>query len=192
MASEPSAERGLRWWLRYVVVPIIVAIVGGGGIAGIVIQFTSNNPPRPAVTLTPTIVLPVASPTLTPTKVPAEQTPTGVMPSIQVTPEAQPVPTPTVETATGPSKLPAEGSGTEQTNLAPSPTAVPIQTPATADPLFAIEIGDIVADGLPEPGAGNIETPGVTKRYEINVEPGTAVYFDEQGGDCSTPINWAL
>ena len=154
MAREPGSERGLRWWLRYIVVPIIVALIGGGGIAGIVVQVTSNNTPGPAATPIPTLVLPAALPTLTPAKVSAEPKPRGVKPSDQVMPETQePMATPTIETVTASSETQAEDSRTEQKDLVPTPTVVSALRTATPDPLFAIEIGDIVADGVPEPGA---------------------------------------
>jgi hypothetical protein len=47
---------------------------------------------------------------------------------------------------------------------------------------FEIAIGDIVADGQPGEGAGNIETPGVQDVYTLTAEAGQVIMFDAQGG----------
>lgn len=45
-------------------------------------------------------------------------------------------------------------------------------------PAFPIAIGDVVSDGVPGPGAGNIETPGTYDIYTFSVTAGERVYFD--------------
>lgn len=46
------------------------------------------------------------------------------------------------------------------------------------EPLYAVQIGDQIADGQPAPGAGNIETPGAEDRYQFNAVAGQEVFFD--------------
>lgn len=43
---------------------------------------------------------------------------------------------------------------------------------------FAIAIGDIVSDGVPGPGAGNIESPGVFDEYTFTGSAGQSVFFN--------------
>lgn len=45
---------------------------------------------------------------------------------------------------------------------------------------FEIGIGDVVSDGQPAPGAGNIETPGVRDVYTFTAQPGQTLFFDAQ------------
>ena len=56
---------------------------------------------------------------------------------------------------------------------------------------FQIAIGDTIADGVPAPGAGHIETPGVLDVYTFDATPGQSVYFDLQDG-ATGKISWAL
>ena len=56
---------------------------------------------------------------------------------------------------------------------------------------FGIAIGDVVADGVPGPGAGNIETPGTLDVYTFAAAPGQTVLFDIQDG-ASGSIDWIL
>ncbi len=56
---------------------------------------------------------------------------------------------------------------------------------------FAIAIGDTVSNGVPEPGAGNIESPGVRDIYTFSASPGQAVFFDYQAGGTSA-LTWKL
>lgn len=59
---------------------------------------------------------------------------------------------------------------------------------ATADGLvdtFSITIGDTVSDGVPGPGAGNLERPGSRDVYLLDMTAETLVYFDEISGSCS-------
>ena len=51
---------------------------------------------------------------------------------------------------------------------------------AAAVPAFEIAIGDTVSDGVPAPGAGNIETPGSADVYVFDAAAGTTIFFDEQ------------
>jgi hypothetical protein len=57
---------------------------------------------------------------------------------------------------------------------------------------FSISIGDVVSDGNPGPGAGNIETPGVKDIYTFTVTPGQTVTFDVQAHSGTYWINWKL
>ena len=43
---------------------------------------------------------------------------------------------------------------------------------------FAINIGDVVSDGVPEPGAGNIEAIGAVDVYTFTAQSGQLLYFD--------------
>lgn len=43
---------------------------------------------------------------------------------------------------------------------------------------FEISLGDVVALDSPEPGAGNLETPGSRDTYTFTADPGDMVYFD--------------
>ncbi|RIK33861.1 MAG: hypothetical protein DCC55_34180 [Chloroflexi bacterium] len=58
---------------------------------------------------------------------------------------------------------------------------------------FTIAIGDTVSDGVPGPGAGNIESPGVKDVYTFNAPAGQKVYFDLFGVEPAlTQVNWKL
>ncbi|MDZ4755704.1 MAG: hypothetical protein SGJ09_00400 [Phycisphaerae bacterium] len=56
--------------------------------------------------------------------------------------------------------------------------------------LFDIALGDIVANGIPAAGAGNIEQPGSLDVYRFDAEAGDVVCFDEIAGACS--LAWQL
>ena len=43
MGEEP--ESGLKWWVRYVIVPVIATLVGGGGVAAYIFA-TKDRPPQ--------------------------------------------------------------------------------------------------------------------------------------------------
>ena len=64
--------------------------------------------------------------------------------------------------------------------------------PVTGDQAFAINLGDIVANGVPAPGAGNIETPGVHDSYTFTVAPGQVVYFEDLGATPNGYIRYDL
>ena len=49
-----------------------------------------------------------------------------------------------------------------------------------ADQQFAIQIGDTIADGVPAPGAGNIEMTGVRDIYTFTGLAGQNVFFEER------------
>jgi hypothetical protein len=58
---------------------------------------------------------------------------------------------------------------------------------------FAIAIGDTVSDGVPGPGAGNIESPGVKDIYTFNVTAGQRVYFALSGVPVTlVQVQWKL
>ena len=54
---------------------------------------------------------------------------------------------------------------------------------------FLIGLEEVIADGAPAPGAGNIEGPGSIDLYDFDVPPGTAVFFDALGGSCG--LRWS-
>ncbi len=55
---------------------------------------------------------------------------------------------------------------------------------------FSINIGDVVSDGIPAAGAGNIEAIGSRDIYTFTATPGQVVSFDEQGS--SGGIRWQV
>lgn len=61
--------------------------------------------------------------------------------------------------------------------------------PAPQD--FVLAVGDLVSDGLPAAGAGNIESPGALDRYTFQAAAGQAVFFDLQAGG-SAALSWRL
>ncbi len=56
---------------------------------------------------------------------------------------------------------------------------------------FAIAIGDIVSDGVPGPGAGNIESPGREDIYTFDATAGTRIFADLLAGG-GLPWDWRL
>lgn len=75
---QSENEQGLKWWIRYVIVPLVVALIGGGGLCSIVAvllsYFLSTNSD-----LTKTVVSTVSAviiPTNTPITSPIPITPT--------------------------------------------------------------------------------------------------------------------
>ena len=54
---------------------------------------------------------------------------------------------------------------------------------------FTIALEQPVSDGVPGPGAGNIESPGSIDIYTFMGVAGTEIFVDEQGGSCS--IAWS-
>ncbi|TVQ51238.1 MAG: hypothetical protein EA377_13075 [Phycisphaerales bacterium] len=65
--------------------------------------------------------------------------------------------------------------------------SVAVLTVENADE-FVIELEDVVSDGVPGPGAGNIEQPGSIDRYTLSINTPTLVFFDELAGPCN--IQW--
>ncbi len=55
---------------------------------------------------------------------------------------------------------------------------------------FAIQVGNTVASGVPGPGAGTIETPGVKDIYTFSASAGQTLYFDTQAISGVSNINW--
>jgi plastocyanin len=55
---------------------------------------------------------------------------------------------------------------------------------------FVINIGDVVRDGQPGVGAGNIELPGNTNKYTFNATANQWVYFDDQNSSRSGYFAW--
>jgi hypothetical protein len=61
------------------------------------------------------------------------------------------------------------------------------------DNLFAVQIGDTITNGVPGPGAGNIEEPGGVDIYTFTGMEGQQVYFDAFGVDPAlVQVHWKL
>ncbi len=56
--------------------------------------------------------------------------------------------------------------------------------------IFSIEIGTTILDGVPAPGAGNIEAPASIDIYTFEAEAGAAVCFLDGLGNCG--VRWRL
>jgi hypothetical protein len=56
---------------------------------------------------------------------------------------------------------------------------------------FSIELDQLVANGVPAPGAGNIEQPGDIDTYTFTVDPGQVVFFNEVS-TTSCSLLWTL
>jgi hypothetical protein len=56
---------------------------------------------------------------------------------------------------------------------------------------FIIGFGDTVSDGVPGPGAGNIEVPRAVDRYRFDATAGQAAIFDVLSGS-TNDVRWAL
>jgi hypothetical protein len=56
--------------------------------------------------------------------------------------------------------------------------------------MFTLELEQLVSDGVPGRGAGNLETGSSQDIYAIEIPAGTTVYFDEQSGFCG--MHWTL
>jgi hypothetical protein len=54
---------------------------------------------------------------------------------------------------------------------------------------FTIGLEQAVSNGVPGPGAGNIERPGAVDVYELTITEPTSVYFAEVSGNCG--IAWS-
>src|SRR5688572_32454215 len=50
---------------------------------------------------------------------------------------------------------------------------------------FGIVLKQTVSNGVPGPGAGNLEAAGASDVYTFTVDPGTSVYFQELSGGCN-------
>ncbi|MCA9286332.1 MAG: hypothetical protein KDA22_13995 [Phycisphaerales bacterium] len=72
-------------------------------------------------------------------------------------------------------------------NGATGPYAFTIWTVEPAQ-TFAIGLEETVSDGVPAPGAGNLEEPGAVDIYTLPILAGSAIYFNELGGGCA--IQW--
>ncbi|MCA9283981.1 MAG: hypothetical protein KDA22_02110 [Phycisphaerales bacterium] len=56
---------------------------------------------------------------------------------------------------------------------------------------FSIALNEVVSNGVPEAGAGNLEFPGAVDVYTFTAEPGTSVWFNEiNTTNCA--ITWTL
>jgi hypothetical protein len=59
-----------------------------------------------------------------------------------------------------------------------------------SDQTFGINIGDVVTNGVPTAGAGNIETPGVHDVYSFTASPEQLVYFEDRGASNNGNIRY--
>jgi hypothetical protein len=59
-----------------------------------------------------------------------------------------------------------------------------------SDQTFALNVGDVVTNGVPAPGAGNIETPGAHDIYTFTASPEQLVYFEDRGASSSGNIRY--
>jgi hypothetical protein len=57
---------------------------------------------------------------------------------------------------------------------------------------FTISVGDVISDGVPAPGAGNIELPGVQDIYRFTATAGQQIFFEQQGVTGVSSIGWTL
>lgn len=55
---------------------------------------------------------------------------------------------------------------------------------------FALNVGDRVANGVPAPGAGNIETPGALDIYTFTLQTNQQVYFEFKEPPPDFPLTW--
>ncbi len=83
-------------------------------------------------------------------------------------------------------------------NSQPSSATVTTVVPGSGKPIasngaFSIKIGEKIADGVPGPGAGSIETPYRQDVYVFNAAPKQRVYFRQLGHSTGMSyINWQL
>ena len=64
--------------------------------------------------------------------------------------------------------------------------------PVTVTDTFAIALGDVVGDGTPDAGAGNIEVFGAHDIYTFSATAGQSVYFDMQSIERGLSVRWLL
>jgi predicted secreted protein/uncharacterized protein YdeI (BOF family) len=57
---------------------------------------------------------------------------------------------------------------------------------------FAISIGDVVSDGVPGAGAGNIETPGVRDIYSFSGTAGQSIYLQQLDANGLSQLDWQI
>jgi hypothetical protein len=57
---------------------------------------------------------------------------------------------------------------------------------------FTISVGDVISDGVPAPGAGNIELLGVQDIYRFTATAGQQIFFEQQGVTGVSSIGWTL
>jgi serine/threonine protein kinase len=69
----------------------------------------------------------------------------------------------------------------------PEPT---MDTSGLVGEKFEISLNEEISDGVPAPGAGNIENPGAKDIYTFSVEPGQIVYFQLIKFDIKDTIHW--
>lgn len=70
-------------------------------------------------------------------------------------------------------------------------TRTPARTAAEGTDTFAISYGDAVSDGVPGPGAGNIEAGGTDDIYTFAADAGHVVVFDVLSGSAGA-FRWRL
>lgn len=57
---------------------------------------------------------------------------------------------------------------------------------------YSIQVGEVIGNGLPAPGAGHIERPGVKDIYLLTVNPGQIVYLDLISNNIPCCMEWEL
>ncbi len=65
-----------------------------------------------------------------------------------------------------------------------------LEVPPTVEE-FTIAFGDTVADGVPAPGAGNLEVPGAIDEYRVDATAGQVAVLHVLDGD-NTVVRWSL
>lgn len=118
--TDKESEKGCRWWLRYIIVPLTAACVGGGGIVAIIVALIPvvfPTPPIPTTVTIPPGAVAASTPTATPisptnTPVPPTDTPTTEPPTSTLTPTHTATPQPRCKVDVGVLNL-REGPSTQ-------------------------------------------------------------------------------
>ncbi len=77
--SDDKQEKGVKWWTRYVIVPIVVACIGSLGMGAIIVAVIQNVQPPSTVIVSPTN-------TPTPESIPALQSASALQTNTPVPP----------------------------------------------------------------------------------------------------------
>lgn len=100
-------------------------------------------------------------------------------------------PPPLVSSGSGTAPAPATPPGNSSSSLAEPPVSA--AKPSRPQGAFSIKVGEKIADGLPGPGAGSIETPYGQDVYVFNAVPKQRVYFRMLSRSAGMDyINWKL
>jgi hypothetical protein len=141
----------------------------------------ATPPSAPPAPTDPPSTEPVTTPPLSP---PTDATPTTTAADVETTTGELATTTTAAATST---TAPATTSTT-----APATTSTTSTSPSTpAVDIFAIGLGDIVSDGVPAAGAGNIEVGGTEDVYTFGASGGDEVILDVLAGN-NTTFRWRL